>query len=253
MSVNNSKYCVGLSVGAVLVGLFSASSTQAAIALDRTRVVFNGGERSESLTITNQNNKLPYLAQSWVENAQGQKITAPLLSLPPLQRVEPGAKSQIKVQATPELNSLPQDRESLFYFNVREIPPKSNKANTLQIALQTRVKMFYRPAALAIHQEDNKVYQKEITLEKQGDHYRINNPTGYFVTIIGASSADKGAALSGFKPVMVEPKGSAEMSGSASALGSHPHLMFINDYGGRPQLVFNCSGTSCSVASVLQG
>ncbi|WP_223346554.1 fimbria/pilus periplasmic chaperone, partial [Escherichia coli] len=40
------------------------------------------------------------------------------------------------------------DRESLFYYNVREIPPKSGKANTLQIALQTRIKLFWRPKAL---------------------------------------------------------------------------------------------------------
>ncbi|MGT9169473.1 fimbria/pilus periplasmic chaperone, partial [Escherichia coli] len=39
-------------------------------------------------------------------------------------------------------------RESLFYYNVREIPPKSGKANTLQIALQTRIKLFWRPKAL---------------------------------------------------------------------------------------------------------
>ncbi|WP_227550703.1 fimbria/pilus periplasmic chaperone, partial [Klebsiella quasipneumoniae] len=46
---------------------------------------------------------------------------------------------QVKVQGMPDINKLPADRESLFYFNVREIPPKSNKANTLQIALQTRI------------------------------------------------------------------------------------------------------------------
>ncbi len=32
--------------------------------------------------------------------------------------------------------NLPQDRETVYYFNLREIPPKSNKPNTLQIALQ---------------------------------------------------------------------------------------------------------------------
>lgn len=55
---------------------------------------------------------------------------------------------QVKIQGLPDIHKLPADRESIFYFNVREIPPKSNKANTLQIALQTRIKLFWRPKAL---------------------------------------------------------------------------------------------------------
>ncbi|MDP4360542.1 fimbria/pilus periplasmic chaperone, partial [Escherichia coli] len=89
-----------------------------------------------------------YLAQGWIENAQGEKITEPFTVLPPVQRVEPGAKSQVKIQALPSVASLPQDRESVYYFNLREIPPKSDKPNTLQLALQTRIKLFYRPKAI---------------------------------------------------------------------------------------------------------
>jgi P pilus assembly chaperone PapD len=48
----------------------------------------------------------------------------------------------VKVQALPAAKSLPQDRETVYYFNLREIPPRSDKANTLQIALQTRIKLF---------------------------------------------------------------------------------------------------------------
>lgn len=39
-----------------------------------------------------------------------------------MQRVEPGVKNQIKIIKTEGINQLPQDRESLFYLNVREIP-----------------------------------------------------------------------------------------------------------------------------------
>ncbi len=55
---------------------------------------------------------------------------------------------KVKIQALPDIHTLPSDRESLFYYNVREIPPKTGKANTLQIALQTRIKLFWRPKAL---------------------------------------------------------------------------------------------------------
>jgi len=134
----------------VLGGLMAAQQANAAISLDRTRVIVNGGEKSVSLNISNENKNLPYLAQGWIEDAQGNKVSSPMTVLPPVQRLEAGAKSQVKVQTSPAMSALPQDRESLFYFNLREIPPRSNKPNTLQIALQTRIKLFYRPAAIAL-------------------------------------------------------------------------------------------------------
>jgi len=45
----------------------AALPVQAAISLDRTRVIFDGTRTSTSLTISNQNKTLPYLAQAWVD------------------------------------------------------------------------------------------------------------------------------------------------------------------------------------------
>ncbi|WP_321147197.1 fimbria/pilus periplasmic chaperone [Serratia fonticola] len=235
--------------GGLLLSLFGLQQAQAAVALDRTRVVFNGGEKSTSLSISNENKQLPYLAQGWVEDAQGNKITTPLTVLPPLQRLEPGAKSQIKVQALPAANLLAQDRETLFYFNLREIPPKSDKPNTLQLALQTRIKLFYRPKALS-NTEGKAPWQEQLMLTKQGDKYRVNNPTPYYVTIVDASSKPGGAGASGFEPLMVAPKGQEMLNLGASVLGAAPVLTYVNDYGGRPQLQFTCSGTDCKAKPV---
>ncbi|VTR52013.1 Chaperone protein papD precursor [Serratia fonticola] len=69
---------------------------QAAIALDRTRIIFPGGDKSVSLSVNNDNPQLPYLAQGWIEDTKGNKVTSPLTVLPPVQRIEPGAKSQVK-------------------------------------------------------------------------------------------------------------------------------------------------------------
>lgn len=97
----------------LLTGLVFTQQAIAAIALDRTRVIFNGDEKSVSLSISNQNTELPYLAQGWMENLNGEKIESPLIILPPIQRVEPGDKSQVKIQSLPSISSLPQDRESV--------------------------------------------------------------------------------------------------------------------------------------------
>ncbi|CAI1170247.1 Chaperone protein papD precursor [Serratia fonticola] len=229
-----------------LLSAMAAQQVQAAIALDRTRVIFDGNQKSVSLNISNQNKQLPYLAQGWIEDEQGNKIQSPLTVLPPVQRIEPGKPSQVKIQALPAAKLLKQDRETVYYFNLREIPPKSTKANTLQIALQTRIKLFYRPAGIAMDQNAAPP-QEQMTLSKQGDKYQVNNPTPYYVTIVDASSKKDGAGVKDFEPMMVPPKGSLPLTVSAASVGNSPVLTYINDYGGRPQLSFSCNGSTCTV------
>ncbi|MBN1084028.1 fimbria/pilus periplasmic chaperone [Erwinia aphidicola] len=210
--------------------LSSALATQqasAAISLDRTRVIFDGKAKSASLSISNQNTQLPYLAQTWIEDEKGNKINSPLTALP-------------------AADALAQDRETLYYFNLREIPPKSDKANTLQIALQTRIKLLYRPAALYIAQ-NSAPPQEKLTLTRKGDRYLVNNPTGYYITLIDGGVSKQNDSLKDFKPLMVAPKSSGELNVTAAQLGTSPVLKYIDDYGGRPSLSFSCSGNQCQV------
>ncbi|EAA8755066.1 molecular chaperone [Salmonella enterica subsp. enterica serovar Lexington] len=222
--------------------LSTIPAAQSAISLDRTRAIFNGGEKSMTLNIANDNKQLPYLAQAWLENAKQEKITTgPLVVTPPVQRLEPGVKSMVRVAATPDISKLPQDRESLFYFNLREIPPKSDKANVLQIALQTKIKFFYRPAS--VKAEPNAVWQDQLILNKTTGGWRIENPTPYYITLIGLGGSEKEAKEGKFEAVMLAPK--SEQTVKATNY-STPWLTYINDYGGRPALQFQCAGPRCT-------
>lgn len=235
-------------IALTLMSMMAAQHATAAISLDRTRVIVNAEDKSTSVSISNNNTRLPYLAQAWLEDANGNKVNSPLTVLPPVQRVEPSAKSQIKIQPLPAANLLAQDRESLFYFNLREIPPKSDKPNTLQLALQTRVKLFYRPAALAkTGAQEGAPWQEQITLSRQGDQFRVDNPTPYYVTLVEGATSDKAKPIDKFTPVMVAPKSQATLSVPAAALGATPVLTYVNDYGGRPKMTFTCTGTTCQV------
>lgn len=226
------------------MGTSALSGAQAAVSLDRTRAIFDGGEKSIAMKVSNGNKQLPYLAQAWLEDAQGKKITTgPLVVTPPVQRMEPSAKGMVRVTSTPDINKLPQDRETLFYFNLREIPPKSDKPNSMQIALQTKIKLFYRPEAIKV--KNNEVWQEQLVLTPVSGGYSIQNPTPYYVTIAGMGGSEVQAKeKNGFTAVMLAPK--SEQTVKVAASGT-PYLTYINDYGGRLVLAFQCSGSKCEV------
>lgn len=231
----------------------STSGVNAAITLDRTRVIFPGDSNALSMKVTNQNKELPYLAQAWIEDENGNKINSPFTVLPPIQRVEPDTATILQVRSLPAVSMLPQDKESLFYFNVREVPPKSDKANVLQLALQTKVKFFYRPQALVVAPGSNKApWQEQLTLHPEGSSYRLDNPTPYYVTVVEAATSAKGEPIGSFEGVMLAPKSSTTLrllgnkSFASMSLGPTPSFVYVDDYGGRRQLNYLCA-TSCKV------
>ena len=57
----------------LMISMSATWAAQAAISLDRTRIIYGEGEKSISLVITNENNQLPYLAQSWIEDDKHEK------------------------------------------------------------------------------------------------------------------------------------------------------------------------------------
>ncbi|MCV4939264.1 fimbria/pilus periplasmic chaperone, partial [Escherichia coli] len=74
-----------------------------------------------------------------------------LVALPPIQRLEPKATTQVRIVKQASTTKLPGDRETLFFYNMREIPPAPEKNSdhaVLQVAIQSRIKVFWRPAAL---------------------------------------------------------------------------------------------------------
>ena len=239
-------------VGGLLVAIAGISQSFAGISLDRTRLIITGNEASSSANLSNTSQSIPFLAQSWVEDANGKKITSPLVVLPPLQRINGGQKGVARVSKTSDIDKLPQDRESLFYLNVREVPPKPDQANVLQLAMQSRIKLFYRPTGI-IPKSRSEVWQDKITFQKQGNTWRADNPTPYYVTIISINSkliAEGGKKLTDFPGVMVAPKShlDIQVSGASESFT----MMYVNDYGGHPELKFSCSGNTCKALPTEQ-
>ncbi len=237
----NSPFLLLTSVFTLTISVISAAN--AAVTLDRTRIIFDGNQSSINITIRNDNPELPYLAQSWLENALEQKLeTGPIIATPPIQRMEPKSTSLVRLSTAPDIAKLPQDRESLFYYNLREIPPKSSEAGVLQIALQSRVKLFYRPESIVAQSKTD--WTKYITLTATSSGYTLDNPTPFYLTVIGIGNSQKQSEESDFDAVMIPPKSNQLIKSSKF---STPYLTYINDYGGKPSLAFKFQASKCSV------
>ena len=237
------------------VAVLSASSllpAEAALTVSRSRVIVNEGDKSVSMSVTNRNTQAPYLAQTWIEDEKEAKVTSPLMVLPPVQRIEAGSKSAVRVQVLPDIGKLPKDRESVFWFNLREIPPRSDKPNVLTLALQTRLKIFWRPASIKVDSKsDSFPGIQNVTLAKQGNSYTLNNPTPYHLTFVEGRSSVKGKGLEGFEPIMVAPKAQTALNVSAADLGATPVLVFVMITVAYCLLPFQCTGSACKAQPVI--
>ncbi|WP_024547673.1 fimbrial biogenesis chaperone [Siccibacter turicensis] len=236
----------------VLLAASACSTAGAALTVDRSRLIMNESDKSVSINVTNRNEREPYLAQGWMEDEKEQKLSGPLMVLPPVQRVEAGAKTLMRIQPLPEISSLPKDRESVFYFNLREIPPKSTKPNVLVLAMQTRLKVFWRPDSLKVDANADTVPGTQtLSLTRQDNQYIINNPTPYHFSFVEIRKSLTGQGLDNFEAVMVAPKSTAAIKTPVSEVGNAPVLMFVNDYGSQRLLSFTCAGMLCKAGKII--
>ena len=72
------------------------------------------------------------MIQSWVETLNG-VLRSTFYYYPPLYRLD---KDQQNVERIVLAGALPQDKESLYWLNIKAIPAAPRKDNTLQIAVK---------------------------------------------------------------------------------------------------------------------
>ncbi|ESN17290.1 fimbrial assembly protein [Enterobacter sp. MGH 24] len=222
----------------------AAFTTHAAVNLDRTRIVFPQSDKASSLKVDNQSKALPYLALSWIEDENGRKEDSHFMALPPIQRIEAGSASQIRIVKQAATSQLPPDRESLFYFNLREVPPKSTSASdehsVMQVAMQSRIKLFWRPKAITKKPGERAEMRMEISATAKG--LTVHNPTPYYITLAWLSKNAK-TMLPGFDSLMIAPFSTASTS-TGDYHGSYYSIGYIDDYGALRKVDVQCAGTA---------
>lgn len=157
MQTTRTPYSISFMATVLLLLLFACHSTvaNAAVALGATRVIYPANQKQVLLPVTNNDPASVYLIQSWIENAGDQKDTQFVIT-PPLFSMQGKKENTLRIINATN-HQLPGDRESLFWVNVKAIPAmeKDQKnENTLQLAIISRIKMFYRPTNLAMAPEE---------------------------------------------------------------------------------------------------
>lgn len=216
--------------------------SHAAIVPDRTRIIYNEGVQAASITVTNKSDKYPYLIQSWIEDESGKKVAAPFMVLPPLQRVEPSDRNILRIVLLPG-SVLPADRESVFYLNIREIPPKAEALNALQIALHSKLKLFYRPKSVQPNRTEDPTLPMTVQIDPATHKLTFNNPTTLHVTVVELHSGEKKTPIA-FDSVMVDPMSQASVTFKDAAPATL-YVTHMNDYGGQIEVKYACDAGTC--------
>lgn len=235
-----------------LLCLLSASFTvNAAVSPDRTRIIFNQSDKSVSVRLTNQSPDSPFLAQSWIEDKDNKKSRNYITAIPPMLRLEAGEQAQVRLMGQPTLAQLPADKESLFYYNIREIPPRSEQKNVMQIAMQSRIKIFWRPKAIEIpNGQVNLIGKFDISRTSTG--ITLKNKSPYFITV-GYIGTDGKTLLPKTSSMMAEPFG--QVTQEVKSLPANFQMGFIGDYGGLNMFKVSCNSVQmvCQSEPVKKG
>ncbi|EGK5027744.1 fimbria/pilus periplasmic chaperone [Salmonella enterica] len=234
-------------IAAIVTALAGPCTSQAAINVDRTRIIMSSDAKAVSVGLSNESRDQPYLAQSWMEDSEG-KATNVLIALPPLQRIDAGKKSRVRIMRVQNSGAapLPADRESLFYFNVREIPPapEDKSKNILQLATQSQLKLFLRPATLA--EEGSAAPEQKLEVLQSGRTLTLKNPTPYYITLVWLGQNPK-QKLAGFKEgTMVAPFSSQTLNTVLPAGTDRILMGNVDDYGGLRMNRFICTSGTCT-------
>lgn len=205
---------------ALLLGSTSAYAG-GGVALGATRIIYEVGANQVSLPIRNSSKENTFLIQSWVADNGGKK-SADFVVTPPLFTLKSASENALRVIYVGE--NAPVDREQLYLFSSKAIPAVDKKTlskNSLQIAVQSEIKLFLRPKGLPMKPHEAPA---ALRCQLQGDALVVSNPSPYYVTLIAPVIGGK--KISGG---MVDPKGTLTLP--AKGARGEITLQTVNDYG----------------------
>jgi len=223
-------------IAVALLATCALAPAHAGVLIGGTRVVFNAKDGETTLRLTNDSD-IPALVQAWIDTGDQQStpdsVDTPFLITPPMFRIEPKRDQNLRILYTRE--PLPADRESLFWLNVLEVPPKptgeaAQGKNYLQLAVRSRLKLFFRPDGL---QGDPIKAPASLVFRAAAGALVVSNPTPFHITLSDVV-VEAGGKTYKVDAGMVAPMGELRLAAAgmpAAATGAAVRFNAINDFG----------------------
>lgn len=216
--------------------LMLSHQVMAAFVLTGTRFIYDEGMRNVSVLVDNEAEQA-YGGQVWIENTDTASESVYMIPTPSFFRVDAGARQVIRLMNVN--HDLPKEQESLFWLNVMEVPPTpEGEGNQLAFAMNTKVKLIYRPKSIKSARQGA---EKAVELVRLSDRVVIKNPTPYYFAITTIRHNGKPIKITGdlvnqlgtFKPF-------SEVDVTPMNLPSIGELTFeaLNDWGGGDRFAF---------------
>lgn len=177
--------------------MLAAQPAEAGVVITGTRVIFPAQEREVTLRLTNTAQK-PVLVQSWIDDGDARSTPAqatavPFVLRPPVFRMNADSGQALRILHTGQ--PMPEDRESVYYLNVLEVPAAGAEADQahLQLIIRSRLKVFYRPKGLSAAGAAKAASQLVWTASRAGSGWVLEarNPTAYHVSINSIITANE--------------------------------------------------------------
>lgn len=216
-----------------------SSSSIASVTISGTRIIYPGQEREVTVDLKNRNDT-PALIQSWIGSGDTKigpgEEKLPFIVTPPLTRIEPNQGQTLRIAYTGE--PLPNDVESVFWFNMLEVPPTGKDAkgqNYIQLAYRSQLKFFFRPEGLTgdPKTEGDNISWSVVQVDK-GYVLRGTNKSPFHITIPNVSLSSNSKTYLNGSGGMIKPKSTFdyELEGlSSSVTTGKITYQWINDFG----------------------
>lgn len=196
----------------------------AGVGIDATRIIYPQGEKSVSVTLRNNDEKVNYLTQITIASEQypdAFEIT------PPLFRIEKMSRQDVRIMLVN--NQLPKDRESVFYFKARMVPARDKNSEGVIIGFDNIIKLFYRPTDL---KQTAKEAQSSLVFKNVGNKTEVINRSPYYISLFNVTLNNKAMVInSENKNNMIAPFSSINFD-LKTPTGAIAKWTAINDLGG---------------------
>lgn len=230
-------------LGAALAALcLLPACGHASVVIAGTRVVFDASQGEATVRLMNHGTR-PALVEVWLDkgniHSTPDSAHTPFLITPPVFRMNAHQDQSLRILYVGNKKALPTDRESLFWLNVLEVPPsptgEAAHRNTLQFAIRSRIKLFYRPGHLPISRNKASGKLTWTTIGSGPDvALEVHNPTPYYITfskvtlsVDGNAKAAKTGMVAPFSSLTLALPGLKQVPGA----GAKVDYWTINDFG----------------------